>query len=265
MFKKCMMDLHTKRTGEMISEISNALVSGNVDANPTNTAHDNAPQVVVVAAPSKDASGGTDSVRSSPSSSSFVMACCSESLAASDACDAPSFNFFDETDPKYINTKEMKDSTAIVVKVPSLVAQSPATASRPPPHSLAASRPPSPLVTVSPSHTAQSPIAASCPSTRDKNNRKKRARKNIDDGGPDEKKMRTTAEVNNVYTRCVTSMPNRRNMESSSDMPPPLFLKMGGFHVSLEYFRDPMKPIGSVDCLVREIHVSDLFKEALDD
>lgn len=36
--------------------------------------------------------------------------------------------------------------------------------------------------------------------------------------GGDEKKMRTIAEVGNVYTRCVTSMPNRRSKESSSDV-----------------------------------------------
>lgn len=30
--------------------------------------------------------------------------------------------------------------------------------------------------------------------------------------------MRTIAEVGNVYTRCVTSMPNRRSKESSSDV-----------------------------------------------
>uniref|UniRef100_A0A0E0LTN2 Aminotransferase-like plant mobile domain-containing protein n=1 Tax=Oryza punctata TaxID=4537 RepID=A0A0E0LTN2_ORYPU len=86
-FKKCMMDLHTKRTGKMISEISNALHArdavagnGNVDANPTNTTHDDAPQDVAFEALSKDTSGGTDNVRSSPSSLGFIMARRSGSL-----------------------------------------------------------------------------------------------------------------------------------------------------------------------------------------
>uniref|UniRef100_A0A0E0KPE5 Uncharacterized protein n=1 Tax=Oryza punctata TaxID=4537 RepID=A0A0E0KPE5_ORYPU len=208
MFKKCMMDLHAKRTEAL----------------------------------SKDASCGTDSVRSSPSSLGFVMEHRSGSLVASDPCDAPSFNLFDEIDPEYISTQEMKDSTVIVLRVPSPVAQSSA-ASKPssPLAAASASRAAHSTVVVrSPSPVPQSPTAANT-STIDK-----RARKDIDDGGADEKKMRTTTEVENVYMRCVTSMPNRRSKESSSDLPPPFF-KLGGFHVSLEYFRNAMKTRGEMN------------------
>uniref|UniRef100_A0A0E0EJX2 Uncharacterized protein n=1 Tax=Oryza meridionalis TaxID=40149 RepID=A0A0E0EJX2_9ORYZ len=164
MFKKCMMDLHTTRTGEMISEISNALGarnatagSDNVDANPTNTIHDDAPEVNPCEDPTRDVSVGTDSARSSPSSVGFVMARRSASPVGSDACDAPPFNIFDETDPEYMSTQEMKE--------------------------------------------------------------KKRARKgkDPDDAGGDEKRLRTTLEVDKLYKRCVMSVPNRRSKESDSD------------------------------------------------
>uniref|UniRef100_A0A0E0AIA4 Ubiquitin-like protease family profile domain-containing protein n=1 Tax=Oryza glumipatula TaxID=40148 RepID=A0A0E0AIA4_9ORYZ len=86
---------------------------------------------------------------------------------------------------------------------------------------------------------------SSGPSTHEKKNRKKRARKG--DCDVEAKKLKTTSEINDVYRRCVVdSVPNRSRKADAKELATP-FLRIGGFHVSLDYFREAMKPRGELN------------------
>uniref|UniRef100_A0A0E0IAS4 Ubiquitin-like protease family profile domain-containing protein n=1 Tax=Oryza nivara TaxID=4536 RepID=A0A0E0IAS4_ORYNI len=233
--------------------------------------------------PSKEASGG--SVPSSPAIDDYIFASHSDISNLDDACDAPSFRLFNEFDPDFISTQDLAvemlsldvsnvPQSAMDGRIPSPSPQSPVsartssatpspTARTPSPAlpspiatktstsvvlSLAAVRATSPATSSPPRATSSLPLVgagSSGPSTHEKKNRKKRARKG--DSDVEAKKLKTTSEIDDVYRRSVVdSLPNRSRKADVKELTTP-FLRIGEFHVSLEYFREAMKPRGELN------------------
>uniref|UniRef100_I1QI39 Aminotransferase-like plant mobile domain-containing protein n=1 Tax=Oryza glaberrima TaxID=4538 RepID=I1QI39_ORYGL len=135
-FKRDMIDLRAKRTCDMISDISKVLADSNTAvgiseavSNPPSTGLaaevvSNPPSIEGAAeavskpssiegaaeatdfdGPSKEASGS--SVPSSPAVDDYIFASRSDISNLDDACDAPSFRLFNESDPDFISTQDL--------------------------------------------------------------------------------------------------------------------------------------------------------------
>uniref|UniRef100_A0A0E0EKU9 Zinc finger GRF-type domain-containing protein n=1 Tax=Oryza meridionalis TaxID=40149 RepID=A0A0E0EKU9_9ORYZ len=220
--------------------------------------------------PSKEASGG--SVPSSPAIDDYIFASHSDISNLDDACDAPSFRLFNESDPDFISTQDLAvemlsldvsndtfSITSVTCFCKDIFCNSfthcKDTFSSPPfthcnkninfSSSLSSSSKgniPSYIFTATCYKLATS---SSGPSTHEKKNRKKRARKG--DSDVEAKKLKTTSEIDDVYRRSVVdSLPNRSRKADAKELTTP-FLRIGEFHVSLEYFREAMKPRGELN------------------
>uniref|UniRef100_A0A0E0KMP4 Ubiquitin-like protease family profile domain-containing protein n=1 Tax=Oryza punctata TaxID=4537 RepID=A0A0E0KMP4_ORYPU len=296
-FKRDMIDLHAKRTCDMISDISKVLADsntavGNSEAvsnlpstegaaeavlNPPSTK--GAAEAIVVDGPSKEASGG--SVPSSPAVDDYILAHRSDISNLDDACGATSFSLFNESDPEFISTQDLAaemlslrvsnvSQSAMDARIPSPSPQSPVSArtssatpsptektpSPAPPSptatktstsvvlSLAAVRATSPATSSPPRATISLPLVVVQAPMRRKIGRKGRGKVICD---VEAKKLKTTSEIDDVDTRFVIdSVPNRSRKADAKELPTP-FLSIGGFHVSLEYFREVMKPRGELN------------------
>uniref|UniRef100_A0A0E0DPR0 Ubiquitin-like protease family profile domain-containing protein n=1 Tax=Oryza meridionalis TaxID=40149 RepID=A0A0E0DPR0_9ORYZ len=296
-FKRDMIDLHAKRTCDMISDISKVLADSNTAvgiseavSNPPSTegaaeavskpsSTEGAAEATVVDGPSKEASGGSvqasgGSVPSSPAVDDYILAYRSDISNLDDACDAPSFSLFNESDPEFISTQDLAAKMLsfrqwmqgyLLHHLSHLFLQG---------HLLQLLHPlqrhllqPPPFThcnkninfssTLSSSSKCNIPsyiFTATCyklatsssgPNTHEKKNRKKRAQKG--DCDVEAKKLKTTSEIDDVYTRFVIdSVPNRSRKADAKELPTP-FLRIGAFHVSLEYFREAMKPRGELN------------------
>uniref|UniRef100_A0A0D9V2P3 Ubiquitin-like protease family profile domain-containing protein n=1 Tax=Leersia perrieri TaxID=77586 RepID=A0A0D9V2P3_9ORYZ len=253
-FQKSMIEMHSKMTTDMISEITKVMGTRNeagsaddVDLNQASADQPAAPDVIVM--PSRSPSPApSHTPAGSASASSLPTRSCSPAPTLLDASRSPS--------PVSI------PPLAARIPSPATVALAlPAPATRSPSPVAAAARSPSPVpppAARSPSPGVHTPTAAgspsavgdsSGPSTHELKNRKKRAHKDVDDDDVavgEVKKMRINTEVEEVYKRIMNvNIPRRRVKKGKlSDEPPPFLKTTGGFYVSLEYFRNSMCPRG---------------------